>query len=162
MRHVRYRRRRDWRIVFSSSPISSEYITVISSFYNIWILFIYFCLHLFLVLFCYEPYQREMNTEQRIKLVFLVRRKQMKRCKKGIKFFFFIIQRVKEHTIPCPQQQPTRGDNTVSVAQGGTATAVATKHLLPPHRVFKRIIYIYAQHIRSTKADITEYVHLHF
>ena len=37
---------------------------------------------------------------------------------------------------------PTRGDNTVSVAQGGTATPDATKQLLPPDRVFKRIIYI--------------------
>ena len=46
-----------------------------------------------------------------------------------------------------------QGDNTVSVAQGGTATPGATKLLLPPDRVFKEIyIYIYA---RSTKADIT-------
>ncbi len=46
-----------------------------------------------------------------------------------------------------------QGDNTVSVAQGGTATPGATKQLLPPDRVFKNIyIYIYA---RSTKADIT-------
>ena len=36
---------------------------------------------------------------------------------------------------------PTRSDNTVSVAQGGTATPSATKQLLPPNRVFKRIIY---------------------
>ena len=32
---------------------------------------------------------------------------------------------------------------TVSVAQGGTATPGATKQLLLPDRVFKRIIYIY-------------------
>ena len=38
--------------------------------------------------------------------------------------------------IPC---QP--GVITVSVAQGGTATPGATKQLLPPERVFKRIIY---------------------
>ena len=44
-------------------------------------------------------------------------------------------------------------DNTVSVTQGGTATPGATKQLLPPDRVFKKIyINIYA---RSTKADIT-------
>ena len=39
-------------------------------------------------------------------------------------------------------RQP-RGDNTVSVAQGGIATPGATKQLSPPDRVFKRIIYIY-------------------
>ena len=31
-----------------------------------------------------------------------------------------------------------QGDNTVSVAQGGTATPGTTKQLLPPDRVFKR------------------------
>ena len=55
----------------------------------------------------------------------------------------FIIQHVKARVIPCPHQPPTRGDNTVSVAQGGTATPGATKQLLPPDRVSKRIIYIY-------------------
>ena len=34
------------------------------------------------------------------------------------------------------------GDNTVSVAQGGTATPGATEQLLPPDRVFKRNIYL--------------------
>ena len=43
--------------------------------------------------------------------------------------FFFIIQRVKARAIPCPHQPPTRGDNTVSVAQGGTTTPGATKQL---------------------------------
>ena len=38
---------------------------------------------------------------------------------------------------------PSWGDNIVSVAQGSTATPGATKQLLPPDRVFKRIIYIY-------------------
>ena len=33
-----------------------------------------------------------------------------------------------------------QGDNTVSVTQGGTATPGATEQLLPPDRVFKRII----------------------
>ena len=47
-------------------------------------------------------------------------------------FIFFIIQRVKTRAIPCPHQPPTWGDNTVSVAQGGTATPGATKQLLPP------------------------------
>ena len=36
-----------------------------------------------------------------------------------------------------------QGDNTVSVAQGGTATLGATKQLLPPDKVFKRNIYLY-------------------
>ena len=35
-----------------------------------------------------------------------------------------------------------QGDNTVSVAQGGTATPGATEQLLPPDRVFKRNIYL--------------------
>ena len=59
----------------------------------------------------------------------------------NIYLFIFIIQRVKARAIPCPPQPPTWGDNTVSVAQGGTATPGATKQLLPPDRVFKRIIY---------------------
>ena len=53
-------------------------------------------------------------------------------------FFFFIIQRVKARAILCPHQPPTRGDNTVSVAQSGTATPGATKQLLPPEWLFKR------------------------
>ena len=35
-----------------------------------------------------------------------------------------------------------QGDNTVSVAQGGTATPGATEQLLPSDRVFKRNIYL--------------------
>ena len=65
----------------------------------------------------------------------------------------FIIQRVKAWAIPCPHQLPTRGDNTVSVAQGGTATPGATKQLLPPDRVFKRIIYTYTPD--QLRAEIT-------
>ena len=61
--------------------------------------------------------------------------------------YFFIMQRVKAHMIPCPHQLPARGDNTVSVAQGGTATPGTTKQLLPPDKVFKRIIY--ARSIKS-------------
>ena len=57
--------------------------------------------------------------------------------------FFFIIQCVIARAITCPYQPLTRGDNTVSVAQGGTATPGATKQLLPLDRVFKRIIYIH-------------------
>ena len=66
--------------------------------------------------------------------------------------FFFIIQRVKARAIPCLHQPPTSGDNTVSVAQGGTATPGATKQLLPPDRVLRELyicIYIYARSIKS-------------
>ena len=44
-----------------------------------------------------------------------------------------------------------QGDNTVSVAQGSTATPGTTKQLLLSDRVFKRIIYIctYARSIKS-------------
>ena len=35
-------------------------------------------------------------------------------------YIFFIIQHVKARVIPCPHQLPTRGDNTVLVAQGST------------------------------------------
>ena len=58
-------------------------------------------------------------------------------------YIYFIIQCVKAHAIPCPHQPPTRGDNTISVAQGGTATPGATKQLLPLDRVFQRVIYIW-------------------
>ena len=59
-----------------------------------------------------------------------------------IYIYIFIIQRVKARAIPCPHQPPSRCDNTVSVAQGGTATPGATKQLLPPDKVL-RALYIY-------------------
>ena len=52
----------------------------------------------------------------------------------------FIIKRVKARVITCPNQPPTRGDNTISVAQGSIATPGATKQRLPPDRVFKRTL----------------------
>ena len=59
-------------------------------------------------------------------------------------YIFFIIQRVKARAIPCPHQPPSRGDNTVSVAHGGSATPGATKQLLPPDKVLREsYIYIY-------------------
>ena len=51
------------------------------------------------------------------------------------KYIFFIIQRVKPRAVPCPHQQPTRGDYSVSVTQSNTATPGATKQLLPLDRV---------------------------
>ena len=67
----------------------------------------------------------------------------------------FIIQRVKACSIPCPHQPPTRGDNTVSIAQDGTATPGTTKQLLPQDRVFKRITHTH------THTHIHTYTHRH-
>ena len=51
---------------------------------------------------------------------------------------------MKARAIPSPHQPPSRGDNTVSVAQGGTATPGATKQLFPPDSVLREsYIYIY-------------------
>ena len=66
-------------------------------------------------------------------------------------YFFFHIQRVKPRAIPCPHQPPTKGDNRVLVAQGGSATPGATKKLLSLDWVFRKIIYIYI-FSRSTKS----------
>ena len=66
---------------------------------------------------------------------------------------FFIIQRVKVRVIPCPHQPPTRGDNTVLVAQGGTATPGTTKQLFPPDRVLKEL-YIYVYIPESAVCDL--------
>ena len=71
--------------------------------------------------------------------------------KQETQFFFFIIQRVKAPYDTLPSSAANQGDNTVSVAQGGTATPGITKQLLPPGRVFKRNIYMYI-HGRSTKS----------
>ena len=53
-----------------------------------------------------------------------------------------------------PSSAANQGDNTVSVAQGGTAIPGATKQLLPPDRVLKELyIYIYIYiHARSIKS----------
>ena len=67
--------------------------------------------------------------------------------------------------IPCPHQPPTRGDNIVSVAQGGTATPGAPKQLLPPDRVLRELyiyIYIYIYMPDQLRAETTLDVNLHF
>ena len=75
-----------------------------------------------------------------------------------IEFFFF------DHTCESisaanlASSAANQGDNTVSVAQGGTATPGATEQLLPLDRVFKKIyISMYTQD--QLKADITLDVH---
>ena len=52
-----------------------------------------------------------------------------------------------------PSSATNQGDNTVSVAQGGTAPPGATKQLFPPDRVFERKIYKYTPD--QQKAEIT-------
>ncbi len=42
------------------------------------------------------------------------------------------------HIVSLASSAANQGDNTVSVAQGGTATPGATEQLLPPDRVFKK------------------------
>ena len=57
----------------------------------------------------------------------------------------------------------SRGDNTVSVAQDGTATPGATKQLLPPDRVLREsYIYIYIYMPDQLNAETTLDVNLHF
>ena len=66
---------------------------------------------------------------------------------------------MKARAIPCPHQPPSRGDNIVSVAQGGTATPGATKQLLPPDRVLRES-YIYTPD--QLNAETILDVNLHF
>ena len=66
--------------------------------------------------------------------------------------YFFIIQRVKARALLCPHQPPTRSNNTISVARGGTAPPGATKQHLPPDMVLKELyiyIYIYDRSIKG-------------
>ena len=79
-----------------------------------------------------------------------------------IYIYIYIILFFHHTTYESPHQPPTRVDNTVSVAQGGTATPGATKQLLQPDRVFKRIIYIYIYTPDEQKSDIILDIHLHF
>ena len=76
-------------------------------------------------------------------------------------YFFFIIQCVKPCAIPYPHQPPTRGDNTVSVAQGGTPTPGDTKQLLPSDRVLREL-YINGQHhhTRQSLSETSRQIHL--
>ena len=68
---------------------------------------------------------------------------------------------MKARAILCPYQPPTRGDNTVSVAQGGTATPGSIKQLLPPDRVLRKL-YIYIYMPDQLRANTTLDINLHF
>ena len=57
-------------------------------------------------------------------------------------FFFFHHTTCESTCDTLASSAANQGDNTVSVAQGGTATPGATEQLLPPDRVFKRNIYL--------------------
>ena len=57
-------------------------------------------------------------------------------------FFFFHHTTCESTCDTLASSAANQGDNTVSVAQGGTATPGATELLLPPDRVFKRNIYL--------------------
>ena len=76
---------------------------------------------------------------------------QVKSTNNSVVSNFFFPHTTSDHHTTCGHQPPTRGDNTVLVAQGGTATPAATKQLLPLERVFKRTVYIYI-HARWTKS----------
>ena len=52
-----------------------------------------------------------------------------------------------ENTCDTLTSSAANQDNTVSVAQGGTATPGATNQLLQPDKVFKRNIYLYIHKI---------------
>ena len=75
--------------------------------------------------------------------------------------FFFIIH-VKACAMLCPHQPPTRNDNTVSVAEGSIAIPGATKQLLLPDRVFRRIIYIYIYIYIYTPDHLKTKIHFTF
>ena len=68
-------------------------------------------------------------------------------------FFFFHHTTCESTCDTLASSAANQDDNTVSVAQGGTATPGATEQLLPPDRVFKKIKSMYTQD--QLKADIT-------
>ena len=62
-------------------------------------------------------------------------------------YFFFHHTTCESTCDTLPSSATNQGDNTVLVAQGGTATPGVIKQLLPPDRVFKRNIYLYIRQI---------------
>ena len=65
-------------------------------------------------------------------------------------FFFFHHTTCESTCDTLTSSAANQGDNTVSVAQGGTAIPGATEQLLPLDRVFQRNIY---ENTRSTKSS---------
>ena len=63
---------------------------------------------------------------------------------------------MKARAISCPHQLPTRGDNTVSVAQGGIATPSATKQLLPADWVLRESYISSSSSYRAGSTDIPD------
>ena len=53
-------------------------------------------------------------------------------------FFIQIISSISNNSDKLASSAANQGDNTVSVAQAGTATPGTTEQLLPPDRVFKK------------------------
>ena len=80
-------------------------------------------------------------------------------------FFFTLLDSLPSFTFIYYLKKKTRGDNTVSVAQGGIAAPGATKQLLPPDRVLKELyiyIYIYIYNAPDQlRAETTLDVNLH-
>ena len=69
-----------------------------------------------------------------------------RQCERHMFFLFVFFHHMCESTCDTlASSAANQGDNTVSVAQGGTATPGATKQLLLPDRVFKRNIYVYTK-----------------
>ena len=77
--------------------------------------------------------------------------------------FFFIIQHVKAYAIPCPHQPPTRGDNTVLVAQGWVLPLLALPRSFCYQTGYLKelYIYIYIYTPDQLRAEITLDVLLH-
>ena len=72
---------------------------------------------------------------------------------------------MKAHEIPCPHLPPSRGDNTVSVAQGSTATGQGIKRMIYIYiyiYIYNIYIYIYIYTPDQLNAKTTLDVNLHF
>ena len=70
-------------------------------------------------------------------------------------FFFFFHHTTCESTCDTlASSAANQGDNTVSVAQVGTATPGATEQLLPLDRIFKRNIYLCIHKINYISQNI--------
>ena len=100
-------------------------------------------------------------------LMFIIMRVQLFNKKMTVFFFLFPHTTCESMCDTLASSAANQGDNTVSVAQGGTATPGTIEQLLPLDRVFKRNLcismYIYV-YTRSTKSGTLHwtFVHLEF